>query len=138
MTYRTGRTNKLIDVLELTDSEGKTVKRLEISLDIDSAARDISSEYSKVVSLNKKLQALVKCKNMSGYSKLAELYTEEITQLFKMCFGLHNTVEIMEFYENNCLEMAQQLVPYIFKRLLPEIKMSLKKQKKALKAAFKR
>lgn len=137
MTYRIGRTDKLLDVLELTDESGRTAERLEIMFDIDASARDMQEQYKKITALNDSLHELLRRGKTSEYGELAKVYSDEVTTLFQMCFGLENTVKIMEFYENNCIEMLQQLVPYIFGRLMPKIRESVRAQKKALKRAFK-
>ena len=68
---------------------------------------------------------------------MAKQYAENVIELFQMCFGKANTAEIFAFYEGNYFEMVQKILPYIFKRLLPETKKSMKKQKNMLKKAFK-
>lgn len=137
MTFRIGRTAKISDTLELTDDNGNVVKRLKIELDIDAAARDISEKYSDFICNHKKLKALQRADLQDDFAALSKQYAENVTELFQMCFGKANTAEIFMFYEGNYFEMVRILIPYIFKRVFPEIKKSMKKQKAMFKKAFK-
>lgn len=137
MTFRIGRTAKINDTLELTDDNGKVVKRLKIELDIDAAAKSITEKYSDFICNHKKLKELQRADLQDDFAALSKQYAENVIELFQMCFGKANTAEIFMFYERNYFEMVQKLIPYIFKRLFPEIKKSLKRQKNMLKKAFK-
>ena len=137
MTFRIGRTAKINDTLELTDDNGNVVKRLKIELDIDAAARDISEKYSDFICNHKKLKELQRADLQDDFAALSKQYAENVIELFQMCFGKANTAEIFMFYEGNYFEMVRTLIPYIFKRVFPEIKKSMKKQKAMFKKAFK-
>lgn len=137
MTFRIGRTTKISDTLELTDNSGNVVKKLNIELDIDAAAKGIVEKYSDFVRNHNKLKELQQKNLQEDFSVMAKQYAENVIELFQMCFGKANTAEIFAFYEGNYFEMVQKILPYIFKRLLPETKKSMKKQKNMLKKAFK-
>lgn len=137
MTFRIGRTTKINDTLELTDKSGNVAKRLNIELDIDATAKELTEKYSDFICNHNKLKELQKADLTDDFAALANQYAENVIELFQICFGKANTAEIFAFYEGNYFEMVQSLIPYIFKRLFPEIKKSVKKQKNMLKKAFK-
>ena len=137
MTFRIGRTTKISDTLELTDDNGNVVKKLNIELDIDAVAKGIVEKYSDFLHSHKKLKEFQQKNLQDDFSAMAKQYAENVIELFQMCFGKANTAEIFAFYEGNYFEMVQKILPYIFKRLLPETKKSMKKQKNMLKKAFK-
>ncbi len=137
MTYKAGRAKKLCDTLELTDDSGNTVKKLEIQLDIDMTAREVSSKYENFLNLSKQLRAAQEANNKDEFYRTVSLYTLAMDQLFSIAFGDRNKAEIYEFYEDNYLEMAEKLMPYIFARIIPAAAESVKRKKKDLKRAFK-
>ncbi|MGN0619085.1 MAG: hypothetical protein ACI4J7_08705 [Ruminiclostridium sp.] len=138
MKYRIGRTEKLNDVIELTDESGNVVKSLEITIDVDIAAKDLTQKYYNFINISRQLKEAQKINDKNEFFKLANLYTLAIDELFEICFGEANRLAIYEFYENNYLEMAQQLVPYIFNRLIPAVNKAVQQKKNNLKKAFKR
>lgn len=138
MKYRIGRTEKLHDVIELTDESGNIVKSLEITIDVDIAAKELTQKYYNFLNISRQLKEAQKINDKNEFFKLAKLYTLAIDELFGICFGEANRLAIYEFYENNYLEMAQQLVPYIFNRLIPAVNKAVQQKKNNLKKAFKR
>ena len=137
MTYKAGRAKKLCDTIELTDESGNTVKRLEIQLDIDMTAHDITSRYDNFLTLSRQLKDAQRANNRDEFYRLVSLYTLAMDQLFSIAFGDKNKAEIYEFYEDNYLEMAEKLMLYIFARIIPAAADSVKRKKNDLKRAFK-
>lgn len=137
MIYKAGRTKKLCDTLELTDENGNTVKTLEIQLDVDMTARDITSKYENFLTLSRQLKDAQRANDNIEFYRLVSLYTLTMDQLFSIAFGDENKAEIYEFYDNNYLEMAEKLMPYIFTRIIPAAANSVKRKKNDLKRAFK-
>ena len=136
MIYTTGRTKKIKDTLKLTDENGKTVKALEITLDADVIGKELSEKWNSFSELTLKLREAQAAYDKNEFYKIAGAYVKVVDLLFTMVFGEKNRAEIYEFYEDSYTEMVQQLIPYIFERVLPAVKASVKQHKNYLKRAF--
>ena len=137
MIYKTGRTKKITDTIELCDESGNVEKALVISLDIDTIALQLSSKYSDYVASSRRLKEAQNSGDKTKFISIAAVYYQTLIDLFEMVFGRENTEAILEFYEHRYLEMAQQLLPYVYMEVLPKIRKSVKQQKNSIKNIFK-
>lgn len=137
MVFKTGRTRKITDTIELCDESGKVQRKIVLNLDIDSIALQLNNKYSDYINSTRKLKEIQEKGDKAQFGSLAAAYYDAITDLFEMVFGKENTRIILDFYNQRYLEMVQQLVPYIFKRILPEVRKAVKQQKKSIKTLFK-
>jgi len=65
-----------------------------------------------------------------------EIYGQSIISLFELIFGEENTIKILNFYEGNYTEMAQEVIPYINETITPKIQEVAKEKKKKLRKKF--
>lgn len=137
MVFKTGRTRKITDTIELCDESGKVQREIVLNLDIDSIALQLNNKYSDYVNSTGRLKEIQEKGDKTQFGSLAAAYYDAVIDLFEMVFGKENTRIIIEFYNHRYLEMVQQLVPYIFKRILPEVRKAVKQQKKSIKTLFK-
>ena len=138
MNYKTSRTEKIRDTIELTDENGKVVKSLDVTLDADIVGKDLMLRWNEFAELTRRLKEAQTAYDKAEFYKIVGAYVKAVDVLFAMVFGEKNRVEIYEFFENSYTEMVQQLVPYIFERVIPAVKASVNKHKNALKTAFKK
>lgn len=138
MNYKAKRAERLHDTLELCDSSGKSVKTLDIELDVDMKARDLIKRYENFLELSRQLRVTQKAHNEADFYRIVSLYTLAVDELFTIAFGDKNKREIYSFYEDNYIEMVEMLIPYIFKRVIPAASESVSRRKNDLKRAFKR
>lgn len=137
MVFKTGRTRKITDTIELCDENGKVQREIVLNLDIDSIALQLNNKYSDYINSTRRLKEIQEKGDKAQFGSLAAAYYDAVIDLFEMVFGKENTRIILDFYNQRYLEMVQQLVPYIFKRILPEVRKAVKQQKKSIKTLFK-
>lgn len=137
MIYKTKRTAKITDTVELCSDDGKAVKSIEVKLDADMIGQELLKHWNTLSDLTAKLKKAQNAYDKSEFYRLVEAYTSTIDVLFGMIFGEKNRIVIYEFFEGSYTEMVQQLVPYIFRRVLPAVRASVKEHKNDLRKAFK-
>ncbi|MPW26261.1 hypothetical protein GC105_10725 [Alkalibaculum sp. M08DMB] len=126
------RSSKVVEEIKLGD------KTLKINLNFD----DILNNYRKTQLEIVKAEQEVRRLQTEGVQKekLSEsitIYGESIIAMFKLVFGEENTADILEFYEDNYTEMAQEVIPFITEVISPKIQEVAKERKSKLKQKYK-
>ncbi len=137
MAYRIHRSNKVVEDLELTESDGTVVKTLHIDVDIDAIAAQFRAQYNDLI----KAERAVKAAQQAGVSEenFQALYTdygEAIITILKTVMGEDNTLEVLEFYEDNYIEMSLQIFPFVADVIIPKIRDTVTASKQQIKTRF--
>ena len=138
MAYQLKRSNKVVEDLELTENDGTVVKTLHIDVDIDAIAAHFRAEYNDLI----KAERAVKAAQNVGVSEenFQSLYAEygaAIITVLKTVLGEQNTLEVLEFYEDNYIEMSVQIFPFIQDVIVPRIRDTVANSKQQIKMRFK-
>ena len=114
------------DDIELLDESGKVVRTIHISL----CMNKLLGRYNETVNALKAAEIAIDPKNEQSL----EAYGQIVMQLLRLIFGADADV-ILAHYEGRYLEMLDNIMPYIFQTIGPELRKLSRRRMDALKAA---
>lgn len=114
------------DDIELLDESGKVVRTIHVSISLD----DLLGRYNETINALKAAEIAIDPKNEQSL----EAYGKIVMQLLRLIFGADADV-ILSHYEGRYLEMLDQIMPYIFQTIGPELRKLSRQRMDALKAA---
>ena len=114
------------DDIELLDESGKVVHTIHISLCLDK----LLGRYNETVNALKAAEVAIDPKDEQSL----EAYGKIVMQLLRLIFGADADV-ILAHYEGRYLEMLDNIMPYIFHTIGPELRKLSRQRMDALKAA---
>lgn len=114
------------DDIELLDESGKVVRTIHISLCLDK----LLGRYNETVNAMKAAEIAIDPKDEQSL----EAYGQIVMQLLRLIFGADADV-ILAHYEGRYLEMLDNIMPYIFHTIGPELRKLSRQRMYALKAA---
>ena len=114
------------DDIELLDESGKVVHTIHVSLCLDK----LLGRYNETVNALKASEIAIDPKDEQSL----EVYGQTVMQLLRLIFGADADV-ILAHYEGRYLEMLDNIMPYIFHTIGPELRKLSRQRMDALKAA---
>ena len=114
------------DDIELLDESGNVVRTIHISLCMDK----LLGRYNETVNALKAAEIAIDPKDEQSL----EAYGQIVMQLLRLIFGADADV-ILAHYEGRYLEMLDNIMPYIFHTVGPELRKLSRQRMDALKAA---
>ena len=114
------------DDIELLDESGKVVHTIHISLCLDK----LLGRYNETVNALKAAEIAIDPKDEQSL----EAYGQIVMQLLRLIFGADADV-ILAHYDGRYLEMLDNIMPYIFHTIGPELRKLSRQRMDALKAA---
>ena len=114
------------DDIELLDESGKVVRTIHVSLCLDK----LLGRYNETINALKAAQIAIDPKDEQSL----EAYGKIVMQLLRLIFGADADV-ILAHYEGRYLEMLDNIMPYIFHTIGPELRKLSRQRMDALKAA---
>ena len=114
------------DDIELLDESGKVVRTIHVSLCLDK----LLGRYNETVNAMKAAEIAIDPKDEQSL----EAYGQIVMQLLRLIFGADADV-ILAHYEGRYLEMLDNIMPYIFHTIGPELRKLSRQRMDALKAA---
>lgn len=114
------------DDIELLDESGKVVRTIHVSL----CMNKLLGRYNETVNALKAAEIAIDPKNEQSL----EAYGQIVMQLLRLIFGADADV-ILAHYEGRYLEMLDNIMPYIFHTIGPELRKLSRHRMDALKAA---
>ena len=114
------------DDIELLDESGNVVRTIHISLCMDK----LLGRYNETVNALKAAEIAIDPKDEQSL----EAYGQIVMQLLRLIFGADADV-ILAHYEGRYLEMLDNIMPYIFHTIGPELRKLSRQRMDALKAA---
>ena len=114
------------DDIELLDESGKVVCTIHVSL----CMNKLLGRYNETVNSLKAAQVAIDPKDEQSL----EAYGKIVMQLLRLIFGADADV-ILAHYEGRYLEMLDNIMPYIFHTIGPELRKLSRQRMDALKAA---
>ncbi|MBU9739326.1 hypothetical protein [Diplocloster agilis] len=139
MAYQAKRRKRYEEDFELCDEEGKVVKTLHVSLDVDDV---IGKIYRKYADLTKVLAETSEMKRKSESGEIVENCIERlgnaVVNLFEAVFGPEDAGEIVSFYDNRYAEMCKEVVPFITQVVVPRCSDIKKENQKSILQGYNR
>ena len=114
------------DDIELLDESGKVVRTIHVSL----CMNKLLGRYNETVNALKAAEIAIDPKDEQSL----EAYGKIVMQLLRLIFGADADV-ILAHYEGRYLEMLDNIMPYIFHTIGPELRKLSRRRMHALKAA---
>ena len=114
------------DDIELLDESGKVVHTIHVSL----CMNKLLGRYNETVNALKSAEIAIDPKDEQSL----EAYGKIVMQLLRLIFGADADV-ILAHYEGRYLEMLDNIMPYIFHTIGPELRKLSRQRMNALKAA---
>ena len=114
------------DDIELLDESGKVVRTIHVSL----CMNKLLGRYNETVNALKAAEIAIDPKDEQSL----EAYGQIVMQLLRLILGADADV-ILAHYEGRYLEMLDNIMPYIFHTIGPELRKLSRQRMDALKAA---
>ena len=114
------------DDIELLDESGKVVHTIHVSL----CMNKLLGRYNETVNALKTAEIAIDPKDEQSL----EAYGQIVMQILRLIFGADADV-ILTHYEGRYLEMLDNIMPYIFHTIGPELRKLSRQRMDALKAA---
>ena len=114
------------DDIELLDESGKVVRTIHVSL----CMNKLLGRYNETVNALKAAEIAIDPKDEQSL----EAYGKIVMQLLRLIFGA-DADGILAHYEGRYLEMLDNIMPYIFHTIGPELRKLSRQRMDALKAA---
>ena len=114
------------DDIELLDESAKVAHTIHLSLCLDK----LLGRYNETVNALKAAEIAIDPKDEQSL----EAYGQIVMQLLRLIFGADADV-ILAHYEGRYLEMLDNIMPYIFHTIGPELRKLSRQRMDALKAA---
>ena len=114
------------DDIELLDESGKVVRTIHVSL----CMNKLLGRYNETVNALKAAEIAIDPKDEQSL----DAYGKIVMQLLRLIFGADADV-ILAHYEGRYLEMLDNIMPYIFHTVGPELRKLSRQRMDALKAA---
>ena len=114
------------DDTELLDESGKVVRTIHVSICMDK----LLGRYNETINALKTAQVAIDPKDEQSL----EDYGNIVMQLLRLIFGADADV-ILSHYEGRYLEMLDNIMPYIFRTIGPELRKLSRQRMDAMKAA---
>ena len=114
------------DDIELLDESGNVVRTIHISL----CMNKLLGRYNETINALKAAEIAIDPKNEQSL----EAYGQIVMQLLRLIFGADADV-ILAHYDGRYLEMLDNIMPYIFHTIGPELRKLSRRRMDALKAA---
>ena len=124
--YQLKKSAPFEDDIELLDESGNVVRTIHVSLCLDK----LLGRYNETVNALKAAEIAIDPKDEQSL----EAYGQIVMQLLRLIFGADADV-ILAHYEGRYLEMLDNIMPYIFHTIGPELRKLSRQRMDALKAA---
>lgn len=122
MAYQIKKADKITEDLELLDKDNNVTLIVHVDIEVGKIAK----EYRQIQVELANTQKLAE----NGDEQAIESFGNIVIKLFICLFGDENTQKILEYFENDYMEMAVQCMPFISDVVQPAIeKYSCSKRK---------
>lgn len=118
MAYKISRSLRLQEEVELVDEKNHKSVMLEVDISPEKMAMDFQKHYNEVVAAQVQIKRL-QSEGAKVAGDMLQQYGLAITALIQCVFGEENTQTILEFFENNYIELTLQVLPFIADRVQP-------------------
>ena len=129
MAYKITRTQKITETLELSDKNGNVIDSIDIDIDADAVCTAFRKKQTEVIDAERRLKEIRKNGVETDLECAYEAYGNAVIAIFELIFGEDGTKKLLEFFEDNYIEMGIQVVPFINAVIVPKINETLRNRK---------
>lgn len=137
MAYKITRTQKITETLELSDKNGNVIDSIDIDIDADAVCTAFRKKQTEVIDAERRLKEIRKNGVETDLECAYEAYGNAVIAIFELIFGEDCTKKLLEFFEDNYIEMGIQVVPFINAVIVPKINETLRNRKAQIRALHK-
>ena len=137
MAYQVTRSKRITETLELTDEKGNVVESINVNLDADAVCTAFRKKQTEVIDAERRLKEIRKNGGETDLECAYEAYGNAVIAIFELIFGEEGTKKLLEFFEDNYIEMGIQVVPFINAVIVPKINETLRNRKAQIRALHK-
>lgn len=137
MAYQVTRSKRITETLELTDEKGNVVESIDVNLDADAVCTAFRKKQTEVIDAERRLKEIRKNGVETDLECAYEAYGTAVIAIFELIFGEDGTKKLLEFFEDNYIEMGIQVVPFINAVIVPKINETLRNRKAQIRALHK-
>lgn len=123
MAYQVRRQQVISEDLELVGNDGNVQHTIHVEVYPERIAKSYNAAKNNII------RAQLQLKKNSEAEEIYEAFGLAIINLFEVVFGVDNAKTIIDFYENNYTEMAQEILPFITDVVAPAIESSVNDRK---------
>lgn len=128
MAYQVKRSAKVEEDLELLSADGERTEVIHVKLDAGAVADRVAKNYTELLNIQSKIS-----KMSEGEDKvhLFEELGDAVITLFQTLFGVDNTNRIIQFYEEDYIDMCRTITPFITQVIIPKIRKEVQNSRKS-------
>lgn len=137
MAYQAKRNQHYIEQLELVDEAGNVVHTLDVDLDPDEVAENLSKKYVELLRIRREVQGI----DATATESLPEAYTKlgnAVIAMIEAVFGAENTKIIYEFYGSRYNQILTEVMPFITEIVIPKARELAQENRKNALAKYSR
>lgn len=130
MAYKIKRQQRIQEDLELVNDDGSIYAVISTNITADSIAKDFRACQVEIIHAQQ---------NIKSAEDINKAHTElgnAIIKMFRLIFGDAQTETILEFYENNYIEMATNVMGFIDNVIVPAIVKAVAERKAEIKRQY--
>lgn len=132
MAYELKRSQRIQEEIKIGDDT------ITINLDIDSITKEFNKRYNAIIAAELEIKNVQLIENNAEKLNVAmESYGNTVIELFCLVFGEDGAMKILNFYENNYMEMSVEVFPFIINVIMPKIQQGIEEQRKKLAEQYK-
>lgn len=124
MAYKVKKNNAIIEDLELLDDDTGSSLIIHVEL----KPMSIATEFRKA---NLELINAQKALDTNAEDKI-EKFAGAVSTMFNVIFGESNAEKIISYFDNDCMEAAVQIMPFIAEKISPAIAMYAQSRKEII------
>lgn len=125
------RSKKIFEEVKIGD------EILTVNISADTALKEFNKNFNAVIAAENTLKQLADGADVD-IEQAADAYSQAVIGLLKLLFGGENTAKILTFYENNYVEMVNEVFPFVLDVILPKVKELMDEEKQKLAARYNR
>jgi len=131
MAYELKRSPKICEELILGD------KKIKVEISVNAIAQEFYKKYSVLTAAEKKFNSIPSSsEDAQMLAEAMEEYKKAAIELLHLLFGAKSTGQILEFYEENFMEMLIGIIPFITEAIVPAISKNISDIKSKLKKEY--
>lgn len=124
MTYKVKKNNAIIEDLELLDDDTGSSLIIHVELKPMSIATEFRKANLELINAQKALDANAEDK--------IEKFAVAVSTMFNVIFGESNAEQIISYFDNDYMEAAVQIMPFIAEKISPAIAMYAQSRKEII------
>lgn len=101
---------------------------IPVSLDIGKINGDFNTRYRNLVNAECELRQIDKTVTPEHLLELQTAYGNGVISLMELIFGIDGAKKIVDFYENDYIELLESIIPFIQETIVPKMREYVKSQ----------